>query len=129
MNLLTEIYLYVRPELEDDWLRYEDEDLNKGPLQENIERLLFGEVQAYHHKYYWDTGLSKSTHTQQLSLAAETRIQLEKAALLVDGDPITSFYEALRLDTVSFSQQYEKWLDKEGILAEKNDVALPVAFT
>ncbi|CCI44704.1 unnamed protein product [Albugo candida] len=129
LNLLTEIYLYVRPELEDDWLRYEDEDLNKAPLQENIERLLFGEVQAYHHKYYWDTGLSKSTHTQQLSLAAETRIQLEKAALLVDGDPITSFYEALRLDTVSFSQQYEKWLDKEGILAEKNDVALPVAFT
>nr|CCA27130.1 conserved hypothetical protein [Albugo laibachii Nc14] len=129
LNLLTEIYLYVRPELEDDWLRYEDEDLNKAPLQDNVERLLFGEVQAYHYKYYWDTGLSKSATNPQLSLAAETRMELEKAALQVDGDPITSFYEALKLDTVSFCQQYEKWLDKEGILADRNDAPLPVAFT
>ncbi|KAJ0406913.1 hypothetical protein P43SY_001764 [Pythium insidiosum] len=34
-NLLTDVYIHVRPELDDDWLRYEDEDLSKPPQQDS----------------------------------------------------------------------------------------------
>lgn len=131
ISLLTEIYLHVRPELNDDWLHYEDEDLNKPPSQDSVERLLFGEMQAYHHKYYFDSVLSQKPLSQGASLLNEARKELASDAFIVDGGRAAKLYSDLKLDPVNFCQQYEKWLDSEKLTHDANAAIapLPIAFS
>lgn len=130
VGLLTDVYLYVRPELDDDWLRYEDEDLNKPPSQDSVERLIFGEMQAYHHKYYWDSIASKKPLPNGVSMVCEARKEMESNVFDVDGGRLAKFYNELKLDSVNFCQQYEKWLDQEKLTldAGAKSAALPIAF-
>ncbi|DBA01795.1 TPA: hypothetical protein N0F65_002911 [Lagenidium giganteum] len=127
INLLTEVYLYVRPELDDGWLHYEDEDLNKQPSQDSVERLIFGEVQAYHHKNYWGDTLSASKPT---SMICESAKELGENSFDADGGRVVRFFNDLKLDPVHFCQQYEKWLDQEGLQTDPHarTVPLPIAF-
>jgi hypothetical protein len=131
IGLLTEIYLHVRPELDDDWLRYEDEDLNKPPSQDSVERLLFGEMQAYHHKYYFESVLSQKPLPPGASLLCEARKELESDEFIVDGGRATKLYGDLKLDLVNFCQQYEKWLDNEKLTLDSDGVnaPLPISFS
>lgn len=130
VGLLTDVYLYVRPELDDDWLRYEEEDLNKPPSQDSVERLLFGEMQAYHHKYYWDSFANKKALPPGVSMICEARKELESDAFDVDGGRLAKFYNELKLDAATFCPHYEKWLDQESLTLDANarTAALPIAF-
>lgn len=130
VGLLTDVYLYVRPELDDDWLRYEDEDLSKPPSQDSVERLIFGEMQAYHHKYYWDSIASKKSLPNGVSMVCEAQKEMESNVFDVDGGRLAKFYNELKLDSVNFCQQYEKWLDQEKLTldAGAGSAALPIAF-
>ncbi|KAF1318673.1 hypothetical protein FI667_g13687, partial [Globisporangium splendens] len=126
ITLLTDIYLYVRPELDDDWLRYEDEDLNKPPSQDSVERIIFGEMQAYHHKYYWDSGLANKPLPNGVSVICEARKELETGNFDVDGGRLAKFYNELKLDSVNYCQHYEKWLDQETLTLDPNARSAPL---
>ncbi|TYZ59796.1 hypothetical protein PybrP1_001408 [[Pythium] brassicae (nom. inval.)] len=131
VGLLTDVYLYVRPELDDDWLRYEEEDLNKPSSQDSVERLIFGEMQAYHHKYYWDSLASKKALLPPGgSMICEARKELESDAFDADGGRLAKFYNELKLDSANFCQHYEKWLDQESLTLDANarTAALPLSF-
>ncbi|GLD97527.1 hypothetical protein PINS_up006217 [Pythium insidiosum] len=124
-NLLTDVYIHVRPELDDDWLRYEDEDLSKPPQQDSVERLLFGEMQAYHHKHYWETFGSKPLPTGA-SIVVEAFRELDSEIFDPDGGRLSKNFQEIKLDPVQFCQQYEKWLDAEGIKAESTPESVPL---
>ncbi|KAG7398574.1 Striatin-interacting protein 2 [Phytophthora boehmeriae] len=130
-SLLTEVYLYVRPELDDGWLHYEDEDLNKPPSQDSVERIIFGEMQAYHHKHYFDSpfGGGKSLPAG-VSAICEDRKELSSDLFIADGGRLTKMYDGLKLDPINFCKQYEKWLDAENLTHDTDaDAApLPISF-
>ncbi|CEG41500.1 Uncharacterized conserved protein [Plasmopara halstedii] len=130
-SLLTEVYLYVRPELDDDWLHYEDEDLNKPASQDSVERIIFGEMQAYHHKHYFDSQFGGSKPLPGgASMICEDRKELCSDLFIPDGGRLANMYSALKLDPVNFCKQYEKWLDAENLKQEASAsaVPLPVSF-
>ncbi|EQC38858.1 hypothetical protein SDRG_03816 [Saprolegnia diclina VS20] len=125
VHLLTEVYLYVRPELEDDWLRSEEDDTNVTSAPKPVETLLAGEVQAYHHKYYWDR-LKPSPAASNVSIVVQSMQDLEADGLDVEGGSCRKLFAELKLDTGT-CQQYEKWLDIQGLMADA-DAPLPIAF-
>ncbi|POM68443.1 Hypothetical protein PHPALM_15400 [Phytophthora palmivora] len=130
-SLLTEVYLYVRPELDDDWLHYEDDDLNKPPSQDSVERIIFGEMQAYHHKHYFDSPFGGGKPLPAgASMICEDRKELGSDLFIPDGGRLTKMYSAIKLDPVNFCKQYEKWLDVENLKHDANaDAApLPISF-
>lgn len=130
IGILTDVYLYVRSELDDDWLNYEDDDLNKPPSQDGVERLIFGEMQAYHHKYYWDSAFSNRALPNGASLICEARKELDMDAFDVEGGRLAKFYKELKLEPIQFCQQYEKWLDQEKLTVDTHPSAapLPISF-
>ncbi|KDO29650.1 hypothetical protein SPRG_05602 [Saprolegnia parasitica CBS 223.65] len=125
VHLLTEVYLYVRPELEDDWLRSEDDDTSVTSAPKPVETLLAGEVQAYHHKHYWDR-LKTSPSASNVSIVVQGMQDLEADVLDVEGGSCRKLFAELKLDTGT-CQQYEKWLDIQGLMADA-DAPLPIAF-
>ncbi|EGZ23968.1 hypothetical protein PHYSODRAFT_256591 [Phytophthora sojae] len=130
-SLLTEVYLHVRPELDDDWLHYEDEDLNKPPSQDSVERIIFGEMQAYHHKHYFDSPFGGGKPLPGgASLVCEDRKELSSDLFIADGGRLTKMYGGIKLDPINFCKQYEKWLDAENLTHDpKADAApLPISF-
>ncbi|RLN52248.1 hypothetical protein BBJ29_003498 [Phytophthora kernoviae] len=130
-SLLTEVYLYVRPELDDGWLHYEDDDLNKPPSQDSVERIIFGEMQAYHHKHYFDSpfGGGKSL-PGGVPAICEDRKELSSDLFIADGGRLTKMYGGLKLDPINFCKQYEKWLDAENLTHDPSADAepLPISF-
>ncbi|TDH65893.1 hypothetical protein CCR75_002041 [Bremia lactucae] len=129
--MLTEIYLYVRPELDDGWLHYEDEDLNKPSLQDSVERIIFGEMQAYHHKHYFDSPFGGGKPLPAgVSMICEDRKELGSDLFEPNGGRLTRMYGALKLDPVNFCKQYEKWLDAENLQQDQSasTAPLPVSF-
>ncbi|CAI5714245.1 unnamed protein product [Hyaloperonospora brassicae] len=130
-SMLTDVYLHVRPQLDDDWLHYEDEDLNKPPLQDSVERIVFGEMQAYHHKHYFDSlfGGGKLL-SSGASLICENYKELRSDSFVPDGGRLAKMYIGIKLDPVNFCKQYEKWLDTECLTRDLNaDAApLPISF-
>jgi hypothetical protein len=124
--------------LDDDWLQYEEDDPSKPPAnQDAYERLLFGEIQSYHHRHYWDAisrtkkekNVPSSSPSSNSMLVMEARKELDDPKLELDGGPICRFYNDLKLDSVHFCQQYEKWLDQEGITSSPNlNETLPLSF-
>ncbi|CAI5703528.1 unnamed protein product [Peronospora effusa] len=130
-SMLTEVYLYVRPELDDDWLHYEDEDLNKPPSQDSVERINFGEMQAYHHKHYFDSPFGGIKPLPGgVSLICEDRKELGSDLFIPDGGRLVKMYSGIKLDPVNFCKQYESWLDAEKVTRDlKADAALlPISF-
>lgn len=130
-SLLTEVYLYVRPELDDGWLHYEDDDLNKPTSQDSVERIIFGEMQAYHRKHYFDSPFGSAKPLPAgASMICEDRKELSSDLFILDGGRLANMYSALKLDPVNFSKQYEKWLDAENLKqdASANSAPLPVSF-
>ncbi|KAE9293719.1 hypothetical protein PF008_g24726 [Phytophthora fragariae] len=130
-SLLTEVYLHVRPELDDDWLHYEDEDVNKPPSQDSVERLIFGEMQAYHHKHYFDSPFGGGKPLPGgASLICEDRKELSSDWFIADGGRVTKMYSGLKLDPINFCKQYEKWLDAENLTHDPktNAAPLPISF-
>ncbi|KAF4131939.1 hypothetical protein GN958_ATG18972 [Phytophthora infestans] len=130
-SMLTEIYLHVRPELDDDWLHYEDDDLNKPPTQDSVERLIFGEMQAYHHKHYFDSPFGGVKPLPAgASMICEDRKELDSDLFISDGGRLAKMYSAIKLDPVNFCKQYEKWLDAENLKHDSTaDTApLPLLF-
>ncbi|KAF1794664.1 Protein of unknown function DUF3402 [Phytophthora cactorum] len=130
-SLLTEVYLHVRPELDDAWLHYEDDDLNKPASQDSVERIIFGEMQAYHHKHYFDSpfGAVKPLPAGA-SMICEDRKELDSDLFISDGGRLVKMYGAIKLDPVNFCKQYEKWLDAENLKHDPTaDTApLPISF-
>ena len=129
--MLTEVYLHVRPELDDDWLHYEDEDLNKPPSQDSVERIIFGEMQAYHHKHYFDSPFGGiKPLSGGVSLICEDRKELGSDSFIPDGGRLVKMYSGIKLDPVNFCKQYESWLDAEKVTRDlKADAALlPISF-
>ncbi|CAI5741164.1 unnamed protein product [Peronospora destructor] len=130
-SMLTEVYLHVRPELDDDWLHYEDEDLNKPPSQDSVERIIFGEMQAYHHKHYFDSPFGGIKPLPGgVSLICEDRKELGSDLFIPDGGRLVKMYGGMKLDPVNFCKQYESWLDAEKVTRDlKADAALlPISF-
>ncbi|CAH0479342.1 unnamed protein product [Peronospora belbahrii] len=130
-NMLTDVYLYVRPELDDDWLHYEDEDLNKPPSQDSVERIIFGEMQAYHHKHYFDSPFGGIKPLPGgASLICEDRKELSSDSFILDGGRLARMYSSIKLDPANFCKQYESWLDAENLTRDlKADMAsLPIPF-
>jgi hypothetical protein len=130
-NLLTEVYLYVRPELEDDWLRCEDEDTNSSTsVKSSQETLLLGEIQAYHNLCYWENQrfLKKSGNVIECSLAVQAMLDLQQDHLDVEGGSCRKFFSELKLES-SICQQYETWLDGQGLVATAVQLPLPITFT
>ncbi|OQS05176.1 hypothetical protein THRCLA_02650, partial [Thraustotheca clavata] len=122
--LLTEVYLYVRPELEDDWLRSEDDDTSVTSAPKPIENLLAGEVQSYHNRNYWDR--LKPTNTANVTVAVQGMMDLEQETLDVEGGSCRKLLNELQLDAAA-CQQYEKWLDIQGLVADK-EATMPIVF-
>uniref|UniRef100_H3GFG0 Far11/STRP N-terminal domain-containing protein n=1 Tax=Phytophthora ramorum TaxID=164328 RepID=H3GFG0_PHYRM len=130
-SMLTEVYLYVRPELDDGWLHYEDDDLNKPPSQDSVERIIFGEMQAYHHKHYFDSPFGGGKPLPGgASLICEDRKELGSDLFVVDGGRLAKMYGGIKLDPVNFCKQYEKWLDAENLTHDPKAEAapLPISF-
>ncbi|KUF91453.1 Striatin-interacting protein 1 [Phytophthora nicotianae] len=130
-SMLTEIYLHVRPELDDDWLHYEDDDLNKPPSQDSVERIIFGEMQAYHHKHYFDSPFGGGKPLPAgASMICEDRKELNSDLFISDGGRLAKMYSAIKLDPVNFCKQYEKWLDAENLKhdATADTAPLPISF-
>jgi hypothetical protein len=127
--LLTDVYLHVRPTLNDDWLDYEDEDPMKAQSQDSIERLMFGEMQAYHHKYYWEV-IGAKPLPGGASIAIEAHKELAQYPFDVEGGRIVKFFNDLKLDPTQFCQQYEKWLDQESLTSDRgaHTASLPISF-
>ncbi|KAI9922650.1 hypothetical protein PsorP6_002355 [Peronosclerospora sorghi] len=130
-SMLSDVYLHVRPELDDDWLHYEDEDLNKPPSQDSVERIIFGEMQAFHHKHYFDSPFGGVKPLPGgASAICEDRKELGSDTFILDGGRLARMYAGIKLDPVNFCKQYEKWLDSENLTRDlKADTAsLPISF-
>ncbi|KAL3671872.1 hypothetical protein V7S43_002540 [Phytophthora oleae] len=130
-SMLTDVYLHVRPELDDDWLHYEDDDLNKPPSQDSVERIIFGEMQAYHHKNYFDSPFGGVKPLPAgASMICEDRKELASDLFIPDGGRLAKMYSAIKLDPVNFCKQYEKWLDAENIKQDTkaDSASLPISF-
>ncbi|RHY22390.1 hypothetical protein DYB32_009518 [Aphanomyces invadans] len=125
VHLLTEVYLHVRPELEDDWLKSDDDETS--PLAKASEALLQGEVQAFHHKWYWSTLPTKpnaATTASTVSLAVQGLMDLDQDALDVDGGSLRKLVAELKLDP-SMCAQYEQWLDAKNLKGVASTGAKP----
>ncbi|KAF0714263.1 Aste57867_3978 [Aphanomyces stellatus] len=128
VHLLTEIYMYVRPELEDDWLRSDEDESN--PLAKSNETWLNGEVQSFHHKYYWSTLKSTTpAASSAVSVAVQGMLDLAQDALDLDGGSCRKLAADLKLDA-ALCAQYEKWLDAQGLVgsSDKASLPLPISF-
>ncbi|RHY54010.1 hypothetical protein DYB38_004521 [Aphanomyces astaci] len=113
VHLLTEVYLHVRPELEDDWLKSDEDEAS--PLAKASEALLQGEVHAFHHKWYWSKPQPPAAPSSGgVSIAVQGLLDLQHDTLDVDGGSARKLVADLKLDT-ALCGQYEKWLDARGI--------------
>uniref|UniRef100_M4BYX2 Far11/STRP C-terminal domain-containing protein n=1 Tax=Hyaloperonospora arabidopsidis (strain Emoy2) TaxID=559515 RepID=M4BYX2_HYAAE len=129
-SMLTDVYLHVRPQLDDDWLHYEDEDLNKPPLQDSVERIVFGEMQAYHHKHYFDSPFGGGKLLPGgASLICEDRKELSSDSFIQDGGRLAKLYIGIKLDPGNFCKQYEKWLDTECLTRDLDADAIPLPIS
>ncbi|CAK4326455.1 unnamed protein product [Aphanomyces euteiches] len=124
VHLLTEVYLYVRPELEDDWLRVDEDENN--PLVKSAETWLQGEVQAYHHKWYWST-LAPKPQASAVSFAVQGMLDLQQDQLDLDGGTRRKVEAEVKLDS-TLCAQYEKWLDAQGLVPTTDVLPLPISF-
>ena len=128
--MLTDVYLHVRPQLDDDWLHYEDEDLNKPPLQDSVERIVFGEMQAYHHKHYFDSPFGGGKLLPGgASLICEDRKELSSDSFIQDGGRLAKLYIGIKLVPGNFCKQYEKWLDTECLTRDLDADAIPLPIS
>ncbi|GMF16966.1 unnamed protein product [Phytophthora fragariaefolia] len=130
-NALCRGQTIVWLKLDDDWLHYEDEDLNKPPSQDSVERLIFGEMQAYHHKHYFDSPFGGGKPLPSgVSLICENRKELSSDLFIADGGRLMKMYGGIKLDPINFCKQYEKWLDAENLTQDPkaDEAPLPISF-
>ncbi|OQS01496.1 hypothetical protein ACHHYP_00658 [Achlya hypogyna] len=123
VHLLTEVYLYVRPELEDDWLRSEDDDTSVTSAPKPVETLLAGEVQAYHNKHYWDRVKAPAPTT---TIVVQGLADLALDTLDIDGGRCRKLFANLKLDADT-CLRYEEWLDTE-LTFVLPDEPMPIEF-